>query len=248
MWATIAADRWMEIKSHPERISNLRKFVNNYDWSGLEFPVSLKQIKKFEGNNNISVNILGLEGKDIHILRKGRTHNNNREINLLMISENGVHHYTAIKSLSRLLRSSNTKHHGKQYFCQNCSHPFSLETSRDKHKEYCENNEAVRVEMPKNGTVEFVDGQAQYKVPFVMYYDLESLLPPIPSGSKDPDSTYTNFVSQHIPVVGQLDPVSLTEIYQIQSQAIEDLIVLKIYVNILNPRLFVCIDCIQRNL
>ena len=50
-----------------------------------------------------------------------------------------------------------------------------------------------------------------------MYYDLESLLPPIPSGSKDPDSSYTNFVSQHIPVVGQLDPVLLTEIYQIQS-------------------------------
>ena len=47
-WAIIAADRWTDIGSHPERISNLRKFVNNYDWSGLEFPVSLKQIGKFE--------------------------------------------------------------------------------------------------------------------------------------------------------------------------------------------------------
>ena len=44
-WAIFAADRWADIGSHPERISNLRKFVNNYDWSGLEFPVSLKQIK-----------------------------------------------------------------------------------------------------------------------------------------------------------------------------------------------------------
>ena len=50
-WAIIAADRWADIGSHPERISNLRKFVNNYDWSGLEFPVSLiKQIRKFEIN------------------------------------------------------------------------------------------------------------------------------------------------------------------------------------------------------
>ena len=76
--------------------------------SGLEFPVSLKQIGKFEINNDISVNILGLEDKEIHILGKGRTHN--RGLDLLMISENEINHYTAIKSLSRLLRSSNTKH------------------------------------------------------------------------------------------------------------------------------------------
>ena len=47
----------------------LGEFTNNYDWSGLEFPVSLKQIGKFEAKNNISVNVLGLEGKDIYILR-----------------------------------------------------------------------------------------------------------------------------------------------------------------------------------
>ena len=126
-WVIIAADRWTDIGSHLERISNLRKFVNNYDWSGLEFPVSLKQIGKFEINNDISVNVLGLEDKEIRILRKGRTHN--RGLDLLMISENEINHYTAIKSLSRLLRSSNTKHHGKQYFCMNCLHGFPAEAS-----------------------------------------------------------------------------------------------------------------------
>ena len=45
-----------------------------------------------------------------------------REINLLLISEDGVNHYTAIKSLSRLLKSSNTKQKRKQYFCNNCFH------------------------------------------------------------------------------------------------------------------------------
>ena len=59
----------MYIDSHPERVSNLRKFTDNYDWSRLEFPVSLKQIGKFEVKNNISINVLGLEGKDIYILR-----------------------------------------------------------------------------------------------------------------------------------------------------------------------------------
>ena len=59
----------MDIDSHPERVSNLREFADNYDWSGLEFSVSIKEIGKFETNNGISVNVLGLEGKDIYIHR-----------------------------------------------------------------------------------------------------------------------------------------------------------------------------------
>ena len=110
----------------------------------------------FEINNDISVNVLGLEDKEIHILRKGRT--NNRGLDLLMISENEINHYTAITSLSRLLKSSNTKHKCKQYFCMNCLYGFSSEAGRDLHRVYCENNEAVRVELPKNEILEFVDG------------------------------------------------------------------------------------------
>ena len=67
--AIIGADKWMDIDSHPERVPNLREFADNYDWSGLEIPVSLKQIGTFEAQNNISVNVLGSEGKDIYILR-----------------------------------------------------------------------------------------------------------------------------------------------------------------------------------
>ena len=33
-WSIITADRWMGIDSHPERVSNLREFADNYDWSG----------------------------------------------------------------------------------------------------------------------------------------------------------------------------------------------------------------------
>ena len=68
-WAIITVDKWMDIDSHPERVSNHRKFAENYDWSGLESPVSLKQIGKFEAKNNISVNVLGSECKGIYILR-----------------------------------------------------------------------------------------------------------------------------------------------------------------------------------
>ena len=72
----------------PQRVSNLRKFTDNYDWSGLEFPVSIKDIGNFETRNNISVKVLAVEGRDIYIHRKGRRMG--REINLLMVSEDGI--------------------------------------------------------------------------------------------------------------------------------------------------------------
>ena len=57
---------------NPQRASNLRKFTDNYDWSGLKFPVSTKDIRKFETRNDVSVNILAVEDRDIYIYRKGR--------------------------------------------------------------------------------------------------------------------------------------------------------------------------------
>ena len=151
-WVVIAAEN-VGMKD-PQRVSNLTKFTDNYDWSGLKFPVSIENIKDFEMNNDISINVLSIEKRDIYICRKeirgapGHLLCEPREINLVLISEGSIQHYTAIKSLSRLLSRSNSKHHGKQYFCTNCLQSFILESSRDEHQVYCENKEAVRVEMP----------------------------------------------------------------------------------------------------
>ena len=175
-WSVIAVEK-VGMKD-PQRVSNLRKFKDNYDWSGLEFPVSIKDIGKFETRNDISVNVWAIEGRDIYIHRKGRRAG--REINLLMVSEDGIRHYTTIRSLSRLLSSknSNTKH--KQHFCMNYLLGFTQELSRDQHQAYCEDNESVRVEMPKQGlTVQFKDGQNQFRVPYIMYADFELILEPM---------------------------------------------------------------------
>ena len=45
-WSVITAEK-VGMKD-PQRVSDLRKFKDNYDWSGLEFPVSIKDIGKFE--------------------------------------------------------------------------------------------------------------------------------------------------------------------------------------------------------
>ena len=55
-WTVIEALHHEEIKHHPERISLLRSYEY---WKGVEFPVSIKKIDKFENNNpGIAVNVL----------------------------------------------------------------------------------------------------------------------------------------------------------------------------------------------
>ena len=124
-----------------------------------------------------------------------------QEINLLMVFEDGIWHYTAIKSLSRLLSSKNSNNKRKQHFCMNCLQGFKEESSRDQHQVYCENNESVRVEMLKQAsTAEFKDGQNQFRVPFIMYTDFESILEPMdPVELGSPSQPYTNEANQHTP-------------------------------------------------
>ena len=169
-------------------------------------------------NNDITINVLSVENRDIYICRKGirrevvdPTLCRDHKINLLVISEGGIWHYTTIKSLSRLLNSRNSKHHGKQHFCMNCLQGFTLEWSRDEHYAYCNDKEMVRVEMPKLGSVvEFCDGQNQFKVPFIMYADFESVLEPIQGPENDepcglrahrphPRTSSNRGVNNHIP-------------------------------------------------
>ena len=52
-------------------MSNLRKLIDNYDWSELKFTVSIKEIEKFENKNNVSVDVLVVKDRDIYICQKG---------------------------------------------------------------------------------------------------------------------------------------------------------------------------------
>ena len=156
-WAVITASRWEDINNNPERISKLKRFERDFNWSGIGFPISFKDISKFEFRNQISINLLATEGKEIYICRKGG--NCERIINIMIITESNRKHYVAIKSLSRLLSIKNTNHKGKEYFCNNCLQGFKAESSRDEHMVYCMNDESVKVEMPhKNLIVQYSDG------------------------------------------------------------------------------------------
>ena len=82
----------------------------------------------------------------------------------------------------------------------NCLQGFIEESSRNKHVGYYKDNESVRIEMPhKRPIVEYSDGQFQFKVPFTMYVDFESILEPIQGPGNNPRISTTRDINVHIP-------------------------------------------------
>ena len=82
----------------------------------------------------------------------------------------------------------------------NCLQGFREVRSRDEHAVYCQSNVAVRIEMPtRDPIVKYSDGQFQFKVPFMMYADFESILEPIQRVSNNPNLSSTRGVNVHMP-------------------------------------------------
>ena len=78
-YAIIAALNYQNINHHPERISKLKPFINNYNWKDIEFPSHSKDWRKFECNNKIiALNILYVPYKNEKI-KKGSTSESNNE-------------------------------------------------------------------------------------------------------------------------------------------------------------------------
>ena len=195
-WSVIAGLKWEEIDRDHQRISNLRRYENEFDWEGISYPVSTKDINKFETRNRIGENVLALNGKTPYICRKGLDYE--RTVNLMILEEGEKKHYVEIKSLERLLSRNNSKHKESQHFCNNCLQGFKTQESRDNYYDYCRSNKSVRIEMPtRNPIVSYSNGQHQFKVPFVMYADFESILEPIQGVRNNTAQSSTRGVNIH---------------------------------------------------
>ena len=136
---------------HPERLDKkLKEKENTLNMEGIEYPVSLKNLNKFENQNpTISITVLWYKGKSVCPLRNSDNTDREHKIVLMLIEKDGVKHYCLVKSIEQLLSSQTTKGKRKQHFCLRCLNPFWCEQSLNKHIEYCSNHEAVKIEMPE---------------------------------------------------------------------------------------------------
>ena len=139
-----------KINNHPERISKIKPFIEQYNWKDIDLPSTSKDWKKFELNNEIALNILYVphNTKKIKIAYKSK-HNLTREkqVILLMISNGENWHYLTVKNLSTLLRGITSNYDG-DFYCLNCFHSYRTKNKLEAHKKICENRDYCHVEMP----------------------------------------------------------------------------------------------------
>ena len=158
------------INKHLQRISKIKPFIDQYNWKDIDFPVTSKDWKKFELNNEISLNILYVphNTRKIHVAYKSK-HNLTREnqIVLLMITDGEKWHYLTVKNLSGLLRGI-TSNHARDFYCLNCFCAYSTKNKFEAHKKICENHYYCHVEMPTNDNniIKYNHGGKSMKLPF----------------------------------------------------------------------------------
>ena len=125
-----------KINNHPERISKIKLFIEEYNWKDIDFPSTSKDWKKFELNNEVALNIFYVphNTKKIEIAYKSK-HNLTREkqIILLMIINGENWHYLVVKSLSGLLTGI-TSNHKEDFYCLNYFHSYRTKNNLEAHK------------------------------------------------------------------------------------------------------------------
>ncbi|KAL4153327.1 hypothetical protein QTP88_001160 [Uroleucon formosanum] len=176
-------------------VENYKKHEDKYNFEGITYPTPLSDVAKFEkNNNNVSVNIYGLDRKiqspkspryEVYPLRVVDVEKPNH-FDLLLITDGDNSHYIYISNFSRLIRAQKTRHTERLVFCkrcftsfdnQNCKYKLSGQKALDQHKLICGAHKPILPEMPKEGDcVEFRAWKKTQRHPFVIYADFEAIL------------------------------------------------------------------------
>ena len=103
LWSVLAALHRVNWKDHPFRVQHYKCYEHELNVSGIEFPMKVKDISKFERQNpTISINLFGYEEKELFPVYITE-HKKEQHVNLLLISNSDTMHYCLIRNLSRLL-------------------------------------------------------------------------------------------------------------------------------------------------
>ena len=190
--------------NHPEKIDkDLKSKQDSINMKGIKYPVSFRGIDHFESQNpGISITILGYNKDErVYPLKRSNYTGCEHDIVLLLIKDRENSHYCLVKNLSALLASQINNHKGTRNICLNCFNGFNTPEALNTHKEYCYNNECVKIVMPPPCTyLRFKNFLHSEKAPFAIYADFESLIKPIHNCDPDLNKSYTKKYQKHEPV------------------------------------------------
>ena len=136
-YAVTFALNYEEIESYPERASNIKPFINKFNWKGINYPSKIDDWKTFEKNNlTIALHVLHMKEKEIYpgYIKK---HNSTRhQIILLMIPNEEKErrwYYLAVKKISALLHRITSKNN-VDFYCLSCLPSFRTENKLKSHE------------------------------------------------------------------------------------------------------------------
>ena len=192
VWCILASLHNVEDNAH--RVSKYIKYFNELDLTGLNFPMRVQDIKKFEKLNvKISVNVFAFDNKDSCIYPVYITSDREREhhVNLLLVTNETRrrNHYVLIKDMSKLL-AGRTNHQKMCHYCNYCLWGFSREDLLNSHIEDCRKFGLQKITMPQEYEkwVKFTNIANQLPVPVVIYADFECFTSKI-QGPSNPNAS-----------------------------------------------------------
>ena len=197
--------RWCHIRhlnpqaKYPQRIKKIDKeYIYKLDYTGIEFPVTIKQFNKIEKQNEININVFGYEEKQpypIYISKeKFKDH-----MELLLVTKDKNKHYVLIKDFNKFMYNQ-TKHKDKKHFCMHCLQCFSSEKVLNNHKDNCiqiNGTQAVKMPDKDNNILKFNNFHKQQPIPFVIYADFEAITEKISGCKPKNDKSYTEAYQKH---------------------------------------------------
>ena len=160
-------------ETHVDRVSNYMDYDDLLNFKGIEFPVKIQDIPKFEIQNKINITVFCHEGVYFYPLYHNKNQEYETNIDLLYFGNKNTSHYCWIKSLSRLLNEQLEIDGHKKYFCRRCLN-YSGRTieSLKRHQNLCFNNESCYPIMPK--VIKLADG-TEIK-PTISFKNIQNML------------------------------------------------------------------------
>ena len=197
--------RWCHIRhlnpqdKYPQRIKKVDKsHIDKLDYSGIEFPVAIKQHNKIEKQNKININVFGYEDRQPYPIYVSKEKYEDH-MNLLLITEDKNKHYVLIKDFNKFMYNQ-TKHKERKHFCMHCLQCFSCERVLTNHKENCiqvNGTQAIKMPEKDNNILKFNNYHKQMAVPFVIYADFEAITEKIHGCQPNNDKSYTEAYQKH---------------------------------------------------
>ena len=194
------------VRQNAERPSKYPKDEDDgFDFTGISFLTPLTEIPKVRAQNNARINVFGYDERTqkINILHVSEHEGEGAlEVNTLLMQKDMKSHHCYVKSLSARLRSQQQSDHHVHY-CKRCLKGFSSEHVLRNHVEHCKGSAGrpTRIEMPEKGknTLKFQNFGRQVPVPWVMYFDFETIIEKHATCINNPLISSTAKTATHVP-------------------------------------------------